>query len=177
MNLFLDFCVFLKSIRPVCITTGSQRWIERDYQIFFSICYHQDSHITFPSLTHSQTPLLSSPISTGPSESPTLDQKTLCIQSFLQTVFLPPCYNWNLMDQDQRVELTLQPIQWEALSHSYGQAPQGTIRNYFIIFHMFFPTYNLRRPSKFCHFYQFNSILDLVILVAFRNAEFILERS
>lgn len=60
-----------------------------DYQILFGILYHQDSHMTFPDPTHSQTPLLSLP--TTPIGSPTLDHKTICIQSL--QIFFSSCNN------------------------------------------------------------------------------------
>lgn len=44
---------------------------------------------TSPRLTHSPT---------GPSGFPTLDHKTLSMQSLLQTFIFPPCSNWNLMN-------------------------------------------------------------------------------
>lgn len=100
MSVFLHFCVYFekKNTRPVYTTVGSQRYIQKDYQIFLGILYHQDSPTTllwrFPDLTHSQAPLLSSPTtSTGALESPTLDHKILCIRSLLQAFVLPPCCN------------------------------------------------------------------------------------
>lgn len=94
-QIFLPFELVCFMI-SVCIPKKQDQFTSQlgGYQILFGILYHQDSHMTllwtFPDLTHSQTPLLSSP--TTPTGSPTLDHKTICIQS-LQIFFFPPCNN------------------------------------------------------------------------------------